>query len=277
MLFALGAFIGSYLNVLAVRYTPETGFKRGNTGRSHCPYCNRVLAWYELIPLVSFIALGGRCRSCKKRISLQYPASEVLAGLILAFVPQVLGLSIPALVWTLAFFALLLVFLIDLRQRIIPDALTAFIALLGVALAAYRFFSGAYGTGLEVEGTFLGNYALMFWFWGENILVNHVFGALFGIAFLGLVYFGSRGRAMGFGDVKLAGALGVLMGWPDVALALVVAFIFGATLGLALIAVGRAVMRDVVPFGPFIVVGVATVFFFGYHIVDGYFKLFNLV
>lgn len=277
LLFLFGACVGSYLNVVAVRYSPEEGFRRSNTGRSHCPYCRHALSWYELIPILSFLIQGGRCRRCHEKLSFQYPAVEVAAGLAAASVPFTLGWGVPAFVWTLAFFIFIVVFLIDLRLHIIPDVLSGAIALLGVVLVAYRFFSGAYGAGLGIEGTFIGNYALIFWFWGENVLINHALGALFGLLFFWLIYFLTGGKAMGFGDVKLAGAVGMLLGWPDGALALVFAFILGAILGLALIGARRRAMKDMVPFGPFIVLGVAVVFFFGYDIVNGYFELFNLV
>ncbi|MBI2594799.1 MAG: prepilin peptidase, partial [Candidatus Colwellbacteria bacterium] len=82
-LFIFGALIGSYLNVVSLRFSPEEGFRASRSGRSRCPYCSRTLKWYELVPLLSFLIQGGRCRVCQRRLSLQYPIVELMAGLVL--------------------------------------------------------------------------------------------------------------------------------------------------------------------------------------------------
>ncbi len=276
LLFVFGTFIGSYINVVGTRYSREDGFGKSNFGRSRCPHCSKQLTWFELIPIISFVLQGARCRGCREKLSLGYPFVEIVAGLIFAFVPWVLGYSVPSLIWIAIFLIFLLISIIDFRLRIIPDKLNLLIVVFGVLLIVFRYVSGEYGTGLTVEGTFLGSYALIFWFWGQNIFINHLVGTLSAATFFWLIYFISRGRAMGFGDVKLATAVGVLMGWPDAALALVFAFVLGGAAGALLLITNKKDMKDAVPFGPYIVAGVALVFFFGHDIISGYITLFDL-
>ncbi len=266
----LGALVGSYLNVLSLRFSPEDGFKASRKGRSHCPYCKKALQWYELVPLVSFLIQGGKCRSCHKRLSLQYPIVELLSALIFILIPWQLGWSPLAALWILIFLILVLITIIDLRFSIIPNTLNLSVVGLGFIAAGLAYFSG------DTNPSFLGSYALLFQLGEGNFWVHRLAGVIFALAFFGGIYFFSNGRAMGLGDVKFAAALGVLLGWPDIAVALVLAFIVGSFAALPLIIAGRARMKDALPFGPFIAAGVTLVFFFGYHILNGYFQLFNL-
>lgn len=284
LLFIFGVAIGSFINVVALRYEEGKGVFANIYGRSHCPHCGKTLRWYELIPLVSFSIQGGRCRSCHNSISWQYPIVELIAGLILVFVPYRLinfygNLYSPYLsifIWVIAFLTLLLISAIDFRKKIIPDSLSMFIALLGVAMFFIHVAMGDFGlsNGL-IGGTFLGSYALIL-FWGNSLLVNTLLGLAFGAVFMGLIYVFSRGRGIGFGDVKLAAATGLLMGWPDIALALILAFIIGGIIGGLLMLLRRKSGRDAVPFGPFIAAGITLVFFLGYDILNAYFYLFKL-
>lgn len=288
-LFVSGSALGSFLNVVSLRFDPERDKLFQNIyGRSHCPYCKKELQWYELIPFFSFALQLGKCRSCKTKLSLQYPLVELLCGLGFVFVTYKLFLihptlrlllinqSIPVLyfliaVWILTFLSLMLMSIIDFYHRIIPDSINIFIGILGLAVVGYKYFMPTDMTG----GSFLGHYVLMFTF--GNPLLNHLVGLFFGAVFLGALYVISRGRGMGFGDVKLATALGLLMGWPDIALALMLAFITGSILSLALIFLNRKTIKDYVPFGPFIAMGVFLVFFFGYDILHLYFAFFDSI
>jgi len=284
ILFMAGTAVGSFLNVVSLRFNPEEGglFKR-IYGRSHCPHCGRVLKWYELIPLFSFLIQLGKCRSCGYKLTLQYPIVELLGGLI--FVSVVYNLlpvhplsPIPYVemtLWISVFLALLLMSVIDFHHRIIPDSINVFIAVLGIILLGYKYFSGSIARDIG-GGSFIKSYALMFPF-GGSFPVNILIGVIFGVAFLGTLFVISRGRGMGFGDVKLAAALGLFIGWPDIALALALAFITGAAVSLILIFLKRKTIKDYVPFGPFIALGVILVFFYGYQILYLYFHFFNLI
>ena len=277
LLFAFGTFVGSFVNVLGSRYSEKKGFKLAVHGRSKCDHCGKPLKWHELVPILSFIILSGKCSSCKTKIPARYTVVEILAGLVLAFVPEKLGQGIPTMIWVLAFLVFILISIIDLRLKIIPDKLTIFLAILGVLLITYYKSTGTFGlVDGNVNGSFLGAYAVSFWLGGPSVFINYGLGVAFSLIFFGLIYFLGKGRAMGLGDVKLAGAVGLLLGWPDISAALILSFITGAVYGLVLISKGRKNMKDTIPFGPFIILGVTLVFFFGYYIVNGYFSFFQI-
>ena len=299
LLFIFGTAIGSFLNVVILRYDPDKKLFAGTNGRSHCMSCGKNLHWYELIPLVSFIIQLGRCRSCKARLSWQYPVVEFIAGAIFVLVPYVLlpiglinasyAVYLPVILWTLVFITLLLISVIDFHLYIIPDGLNVAIFIFAAVNFINLYLIGNFGelqnnlyhsllgTHAGIAGTLLGTKAAFLMFMSQNIWLNFILGGVFGGAFFGAIYFLSRGRAMGFGDVKLALAAGFLLGLPDMILATILAFITGALAGLFLMIRRKKGIKDHLPFGPFIALGITFVFFFGYDIVDGYFKFFSFL
>ncbi len=303
-LFIFGTAIGSFLNVVILRFNPETHPTQklftGINGRSHCMTCGKILGWYELIPLFSFLFQLGKCRSCKTRLSLQYPIVEFLGGLIFVVVPYVLmpigitsiwtiAIILPIILWILVLLTLLLISVIDFYLYIIPDGLNLSLFIFAIVNFVNLYLKGSFG-GAEnnlyhsiigshaaVSGTLLGTKAMFLLFFGNNIWLNFILGGAFGALFFGGIYFLSRGRAMGFGDVKMAFAAGLLLGLPDMILATMLAFITGAIAGLFLMIRAKKGMKDHLPFGPFIALGITLVFFFGYDIIDGYFKFFSFL
>lgn len=279
-LFIGGTLAGSFLLVVARRYDPDR-FIFSRTvigGRSRCDGCEKTLEFFELIPLFSFLFQLGKCRACRTRLSLQYPLVEILCGLIFVFVPRTLfaGSVLPLTVsqyagiasWILVFLTLLLVTLIDLRLYIIPDEANIFLVILGIAI----LIAGVPPFGV-LSGSFLGPYALIFGL-REGIFVNR-FIAVFSAALLfGGLVFVTRGKGMGMGDVKLAAALAVVLGWPDILLSIILAFIIGSFFGLAAILARRKSWKSALPFGPFLALGATLVFFCGEELVRGYFSLF---
>jgi prepilin signal peptidase PulO-like enzyme (type II secretory pathway) len=278
ILFVFGLAIGSFLNVVAGRYDGERSLFAAApiSGRSHCPHCKQTLRWFELVPLVSFMMQGGKCRRCKAPIGFQYPIAEIISGLIFVFVPLrimtiagtdgflLMGLS---LFWILFFEALFVMSLIDIRLGIIPDELNGFLCVL--ALFFGIFIAGYLGlANHSLFGAFAGMFGLQ-----SNYWLNHLFAAIFGGAFFGLLILITRGRGMGMGDFKLAIPLGFFLGWPDIMFAIAFAFVIGAVVGLMTIAVGKRTMKGSLPFGPFFALGVMTVFFFGYQILQWYLRL----
>ncbi|MDI6734473.1 MAG: prepilin peptidase [Patescibacteria group bacterium] len=294
ILFGLGMALGSFLNVLIFRYDPcgkLFNFKRLN-GRSHCPQCRENLCWFDLIPLFSFLFLLGRCRYCKKQISWQYPIVEFLSGVIFIAVPLFLNrfywvsnLSFSSLelsfwyyvfvfCWIAVFLLFLAMSVIDFRDYVIPDEINLFLAILGIAITI--FLTAESGLFPRFDSSFLGHYALMFSFF-DNIILNRILCSLFiGLLFSALSIL-SRGRAMGFGDAKLAFAVGLIFGWPDIILAVMLAFILGGLVGLGLIVFRGKNMRDKLPFAPFFVVGMILTFFLGFTLISSYFNLFNFL
>ncbi|MEK7110466.1 MAG: prepilin peptidase [Patescibacteria group bacterium] len=280
LFFALGAALGSFLNVVALRYDPdEFLFARAVIGgRSQCPHCRATLRWFELIPLVSFLIQSGRCRRCGAKISPRYFLVEVAAGMLalVAFLkfgaPDVWGREMAlAALWALMFLVLLLVALIDFRLTIIPDEANALIAALGVGIAAV----GAPGFGL-VSGSFLGSYAIIFGA-RENIFLNIAVAVLAATVLFGALVGVTRGRGMGIGDLKLAVALALPFGWPDVLLLFAFAFIIGSLVGGVAILLRRMTLKSALPFGPFLALAALIVFLWAEPMVAGYFSLFGLI
>ncbi len=274
-LFLFGAVLGSFLNVLILRY--ELGgvvFGRQLKGRSRCPHCDKILSWYELIPIISFIAQFGKCRNCREKISLQYPIVEIMSGIIVATIPQMLGFTPFALIWAAALLVLLVISFIDIRHYVIPDALTIIITLLGGA-SAIIIATGDVPLFTLIPGTFLGDYAFVFSF-TDNLWFARLFAAFVGGAFFSSIILLSRGKAMGWGDAKLIMAIGILIGWPDALLVMIIAFIIGAIVGMIMLVGKKKKFKDALPFGPFIALGVMMVVYFGYDIISLYFRFLHL-
>jgi leader peptidase (prepilin peptidase)/N-methyltransferase len=225
VLFLLGLCIGSFLNVVIYRLPRDHSIV---TPPSACPACGAHIRPWDNVPLLSWIALGGRCRDCKAPIPWRYPAVELASGLLVVGLAWAIGPKpslVPALVFSLALVA---VALIDLDFRIIPDE----ISLGGLVV-------GLFARGFTVDGVLAG-----------------VIGALVGGGALYLVATGYK-RATGLdglggGDVKLAGMIGAFLGWPGVFLTIFGAAIAGSFVGLALIVLRRGDRRTALPFGTFL-------------------------
>jgi len=280
------------LNVLVFRYEPEKNvFDLKNiSGRSKCRSCKKTLSFFELAPVLSFVFQGGRCRGCRQKISWQYPLVEVLAGLAtfgvpyffakLFFIKQLFLAGEPmfwflsiCLVWILVFYILITAAAIDFRLRIIPNELNVLLVILGAAAVFWQWFYGKFGV---AEGSFLGRYGSMFGF-RESVFTNHIMAAGLALAFFILIVVLSRGKGMGMGDVKMAAALGILFGWPDVILVIMLSFIIGALAGLALVIFQKKKIKSLIPFGPFLVLSSVLVFFFGQAMVEGYLAMFGII
>lgn len=283
ILFLSGLGFGSFLNVVSLRYKPEQKLfdLKIIGGRSRCPHCKKQLRWFELVPILSFLFQKGKCRHCEHKLSWQYPIVEILSALIFVFVPlrfATYGLQFTTYdskmllvvgCWLLVFLLLLLLAIIDFRHYIIPDEINILLAVLGIILIQLTTYN------LQFTTSFIGHYSLLFGSLG-NIWVNHISAAVLAMAFFGLIIGISRGRGMGVGDLKLGGALGLIFGWPNILFVLALSFIVGAAIGIILMLKKTKTMKDIVPFGPFLVIGSALVFFFGFQIVNLYFKFFGL-
>ncbi len=275
-LFFFGLAIGSFLNVVIFRYDGESplfSFK-GLGGRSHCMGCKAQLKWYDLVPVFSFILLCGKCRACGTRISLQYPLVELVTACAfllpaLFFFPHY---SFPvmhpyavamAALWLPIIVLMVIIAGVDMRLMLIPDETVIGLSLVGLALSSYR-------------DSFLGAYAALFSQFASPFL-NHVAGGVLGLALLGLIVILSRGRAMGMGDVKLAGAMGLILGFPDIVFALALSFLVGGIWSAGLLALkwgrGGATMKTMVPFGPFMVAGFFIHIFWMEKLMAWYFAL----
>jgi len=233
--FILGLLLGSFANVCIYRMPLEQSIV---SPRSHCPGCKHQINWYDNVPLLSFIALKGKCRYCGAGIPLQYPMVELLTGIVFASIAWRYPLQ-PILPVYL-FVALLLIIIsgIDFFYQIIPDLLCFMIAIAGVGSS---FFNLSLGNDWKLR------------------LLHSVGGGIFGA--LSLLIAGYAGKkifkqeAMGEGDVKLLGGLGALLGIPATVSTLFAASLAGSMAGMALIFTKKMRRRDYLPFGPFIALG----------------------
>lgn len=211
--------------------------------RSHCMNCGYQLKWYDLIPLFSYLSLGGRCRNCKARISVQYPVIEMLNGVLYLLIYAVCGASIEALLYCLLFSALLTLSVIDYRTYEIPVGINLFILVMGL---------------LRVRTDFI--------HWADYLT------GFFAVSvFLFLIYLITRGRGIGGGDIKLMAVCGLVLGWKNILLAFFLGCILGAVCHLILMKIKGA--GRVLALGPYLSLGVAIAALWGDSFLEWYLKL----
>ncbi len=234
--FILGAIVGSFLNVIILRLGAK-----GKGGRSQCLACGKTLRSYELIPIASFLFLRGRCRSCKVRISPQYPLVELLTGLVFAAVFWRESLSLPLLSSLVLWSLLIVIAVYDLRHKIIPNAVVSVAIFLSLLHFLYTYFVLHTTSPLD--------------FWG---------GLLIPLPFA-LIWLATKGRAMGLGDAKLLVVFSWYLGFAHGLSALVLGFWFGAALALILLSLRlkRITMKTELPLAPFLIVGLLVVYLTG--------------
>jgi prepilin signal peptidase PulO-like enzyme (type II secretory pathway) len=249
--FCFGLIIGSFLNVVIFRLNTEKSFG----GRSACMSCQNKLSWYELIPVVSFIFLGGRCKNCKTKISSQYPIVEIATCIIFAatffkfqdiFFLNTLNFSFTYAYYTAMFSLLLVIAVYDFKHKVIPDILSVIFGILG--FIGLFFFSD------------FGFYPHM------PSLLEFLSGLLIASP-LALFWLVSKGAWMGLGDAKLALGLGWMLGPSRVFSGAVVAFWIGAIMGLFLVLFKKNYgMKSEIPFAPYLALGAFLAFIFELHL-----------
>ncbi|MBF0361415.1 MAG: prepilin peptidase [Oligoflexia bacterium] len=249
-IFVFGAILGSFANVIIYRVPRE---KSVVFPRSSCPHCNLLIRWYQNIPIVSYIFLGGKCANCKGKISIQYPIVELLTALMAIYLfPPIETLDLFPLIYFAFYLNIFIIFIchffIDLEHKILPDGLNIYLFVLFVIYALF-----------ELE------------------LFNWIFGGLLGFFFpfmVAQVFYRLRGQhGLGGGDIKLYGVLGIYLGPVGIMQNLFLSCFLGSIVGLTLIITKRINKNVPIPFGPFIIV-VAT---FQILFSEYYKKLLSLV
>ena len=260
----LGLVIGSFLNVCILRIPLEVPI---TVPRSHCPHCKKLIRWYDNVPVLSYLILGGRCRRCKKKISARYPLIEAVSGLISVLLYLKFGLGVE---WVLFFgfsAALLVLAFIDLDHRILPDVITLNGMWLGVLSSVYLaqpippiVLGIVRAAGLEVTnprmlalvGSLLGVVAGGGLLWG----VGEAFKRLRGI------------EGMGFGDVKMMAMVGAFLGAPMALFTIMLGSILGSVIGLGYM-LWKGKSRDYeLPFGTFLGAAGIVVVLYGENLVQ---------
>jgi len=251
--FVFGLCVGSFLNCVIYRLEAKKSFLKG---RSFCPHCKHGLNWTDLVPVFSFLFLKARCRHCKKKISIQYPLVEISTGLIflliLNFKFEILNEFSIFQFLNLAFWfyvasALIIIFIYDLKHYLIPDKVL-FPAIIIAFL--YQLFVNF------------------------NLIVNFLIAVVIASGFFLAIFLISKGRWMGFGDVKLAVLMGLLLGVSNVLAALFLAFFFGAIISIILVIFHKKKLKSEIPFGPFLILGTLLAMLWGQQIINWYFKIF---
>ena len=249
LLAILGLSAGSFISCITYQINKENFSLKSIWRRSKCPKCGRKLSVFDNVPLLSYILLSGKCRTCQKRISKRYPLLELagLATFLLVGLGYILEIGIIGEyksqldLWSLPYIlflatGLLAITVADLENQIIPDVIV--ISLISIHLLLLTFFISS-----------------------PVLFTNFFAGSAASIFFLTLCIL-TRGRGMGLGDVKLAFLIGIIAG-PVTWVAIFLAFVIGAGFGLLMVGLGRARFGKPIPFGPFLVLGTFIVMLLG--------------
>jgi len=241
-LFLFGTFIGSFLGVLVDRLPHGETVLRG---RSHCAFCHKTLGVLDLVPVVSYLFLRGKCRYCKKKLSLFYPVIEILTGLlfILPFAIFHLPFSIDLFFYLFILSSLIVLFFVDLKYGILP-----FPVVFPAILVTFFY--------LIITSPF-------------SLLTSHFIAAFGAFVFFFLLFVITRGRGMGFGDVVYVILMGLLLGFPGILFGLYFAFVTGAIVSLILVGLKRKKIHgSTIAFGPFLIFGTIVMMFWGEELTD---------
>lgn len=259
-LFLIGLCLGSFVNAFVYRFRFNSLKKNKRklsilNGRSICPKCKKQLSTLDLIPLLSWAFLRGRCRYCKAKISVQYPLVEIITGFLFAFSYYFwrfgftkLGIAL-FIIWLLVLTGFVILSVYDFLYKILP---TKIIYCLGLLIVLYN---------------------LLFILKTKNIYIS--IGFIIGCFLLGglfyLLFQISQGKWIGGGDVRLGFLLGLLVGGPLITILLLfIASISGTIASVPFILEGKITKKSTIPFGPFLILGAIIVFFFGQQIVNWY-------
>jgi leader peptidase (prepilin peptidase) / N-methyltransferase len=253
-IFIFGLIIGSFLNCLIWRLHKSESLMN----RSYCPKCRKQISWYDNIPVISFLILRGGCRHCHKPISYQYPAVELITGLLFIVAYYInYRLLLPADLSNYQFIAQLLrdwflisvmivIFIYDLRWYLILDKVTLPACLI----------------------VFILNLILGINLW--NLLISGIIGGSF---FL-IQFLISRGKWIGGGDIRLGLLMGLALGWPGVILAIIISYFLGSIIGIGLILSGKKQWSSEVPLGVFLTIGTVLALFWQTQILNWYLNMF---
>jgi prepilin signal peptidase PulO-like enzyme (type II secretory pathway) len=245
-----GLLIGSFLNSVIWRISVK---KSVADGRSICPKCKHELGFFDLIPIFSFIFLKGKCRYCKKSISWQYPLVEIATGVIFFSISIFFFSNLPLMIFLLiASSCLIVIFVYDLKHLIIPDVILvpAIIISLIYRITEILFITKDYSQ-----------------------FLYYLLAIIIPCGFFLILYLLSKGKWIGFGDVKLGVLLGLILGWPNILVGLFLSYLIGGIIGTGLIILKKKKIKSEVPFAPFLITGTTLAIFFGPAIIDWYLNL----
>ncbi|HEY4745215.1 MAG TPA: prepilin peptidase [Desulfuromonadaceae bacterium] len=249
--FVFGAVVGSFLNVCICRMPKDESVV---SPPSHCPLCGYRIRWYDNIPLASYLALGGKCRGCGSRISLQYPLVELINGLLTLALFLRFGPSATFLALFLFSSALVVVTFIDIAHQIIPDE----ISLSGIVVGFLCSFFLPWHSWLNsLAGILLGGGSLLLVAWGYHRLTGK--------------------EGMGGGDIKLLAMMGAFLGWRAVPFIIFAGSLVGSVVGISIMLFQKKDSKLAIPFGPYLAFGALLYIFYGRQLIQWYFNLGSAV
>lgn len=243
LIFLYGITLGSFYNVVGLRVPLKKSIVKP---RSHCSYCGHTLSMLEIIPVLSYMFVRGKCRCCKASISPLYPIFELLTGILFVLCPVILGWEAELFVAWTVISLMMIITVSDIQYMIIPDKVLLFF---GSLLLVERIF-------IQLDP------------WWDSLL-----GAVVGFVLLYVISVVSKG-AMGGGDIKLFAVIGLVLGAELVLLTFFLSTLFGTAGGLIGMFTGKVKKNKPIPFGPFIVIGTLISYFYGNSLINWYLNLF---
>lgn len=218
---------------------------------SHCPHCSAPIRWFDNLPLVSYLILRGQCRDCGTAISIRYPLTELLTGLLVVMCVTIYGVSTAAFVYALFLYILLLLTLIDSEHMLLPDQLTLPLLWAGLLLSLHILPISPAEAILGAAGGYLSLWSV---YW--------------------LFFLLTKKEGLGYGDFKLLAALGAWLGWQSLPLIILISSLLGALVGIILMIAKRHTRGNPIPFGPFLAIAAVIALFFGDSIYHMYWSLY---
>ena len=243
IIFIFGITIGSFLNVCIYRIPLGESIV---TAPSHCMTCGRKLKWCDMVPVFSWLVLGGKCRNCKSKISVQYPIIEGVNGILYVMICAVNGLEWSSVIYCFMASALLVLSIIDWRTYEIPFGINVFLFVLGIAMTILD----------------------------RGNLVEHLIGMICVSVLLGILYLLTGGRAIGGGDIKLMFACGLILGWKLILLAFFLGCIIGSVVHIIRMSVKKA--GRMLAMGPYLSAGILLAALWGNAWINWYLSLLGL-
>ena len=243
IIFIFGITIGSFLNVCIYRIPLGESIVMAP---SHCMTCGRKLKWYDMVPVFSWLVLGGKCRNCKSKISVQYPIIEGVNGILYVMICAVNGLEWSSVIYCFMASALLVLSIIDWRTYEIPFGINVFLFVLGVAMTILD----------------------------RGNLAEHLIGMICVSGLLGILYLLTGGRAIGGGDIKLMFACGLILGWKLILLAFFLGCIIGSVVHIIRMSVKKA--GRMLAMGPYLSAGILLAALWGNEWINWYLSLLRL-
>ncbi len=255
----LGIIIGSFINCILYRLEKNESFIKG---RSYCPKCKHSLLWKELIPLISWLFLKGKCSYCRKKISIKYPIIEAITGFLFLITTIFVINNYPEfylffLIFYLTIvFSFLIIFFFDLKHFLVSELVILYTSIFVVLWSIIAFI-------LEIKTL--------------DTLLIHLLAAVFSALFFYLLYILTKKKGIGFGDIQIIFLLGLIAGFPNILFIIFFASFFGSIVGIFLILFYNKGLKTPLPFGSFLVVLALVALFYSNLIAEIYDKFFFIL